>query len=94
MLSIYRELLWILTGSNTNRDLIPWRIKMRFMSQYTPGHPCQLVRKRDGQFVSVHTVSGSRKPLPEAEVRPSFRSHQNDLRSLHKEHAQISAATL
>lgn len=54
--AIYRELLWIAEGrSDTDSNLISWRVKRRFMSQNAAGHARQFICKGDGGLVSMHT---------------------------------------
>ncbi len=73
---------------------VSWRVKRRFMSQYAPSHTRQLVGQGNGQFIAMHTLRCTREPIAKAEVRPSVRSHQNDLGRLNEQHPQVSAAAL
>jgi hypothetical protein len=64
------------------------------MPQNTPGDARELVGQRRGQLVLVHALRCLLQPWAEAEFLPVMGAHQDDMRRLHEQGAQVSAATL
>ena len=62
------------------------------MSQDAPGDARELVGERHRQLVLVHAFRCLLQPWAEAELLPIVRAHQDDMRRLHEQGAQVSVA--
>ena len=63
-------------------------------AQYAPGDARELVGQRDGELVPVQPLRRRREPRAEAISGPVVRAHQQNLRCLDQQRAQIFAASL
>jgi len=91
MQRLKRELVW--TGG-LDRCRLEMGIECFLVAQNTPGNSGKLVGQRDGEFVLVQAARGGCKPRAEAIARPIVRTHQEDLRRLDQQCAQILTTAL
>lgn len=62
--------------------------------EHAPGDPAELVGEGCSQLVLVHSLRGLIEPDPEAETLPIVRSHQDDVRHLDEQRAEMPTAAL
>ena len=64
------------------------------VAQHAPGDARELVGQRDGKLVPVQSLRCCLEPCAEAISGPIVRAHQEDLRRLDQQRAQVFAAPL
>jgi len=82
------------TDGGLDRYCLRLGIERLLVVQDAPGNSGELVRQRDGEFVLVQSLRRRFEPCAEAIAGPIVRAHQQDLRRLDQQRAQILAAPL
>ena len=69
-------------------------VKRAPVAQHAPGNPCQFVGQGRGELITVKPFGALFQPSPEAEALPVVRAHQDHVRGLDEQGAQVAAAGL
>lgn len=69
-------------------------VECLLVPQHAPDDSSELVGQGSGELVAMHARRRVLQPRSEAELTPVVRSHQDDVRRLDEQRAQISTAPL
>jgi hypothetical protein len=97
--SVYRSVPWSssIASSVETAARLPWSrggVESLVVAQHAPGDAGELVGQRNGELVPVQPVWRGVEPRAEAISGPVMRAHQENLRSLDQQSAQIFATPL